>query len=86
MSFATFIDRQWAVFDAVRFPPLAAKYPLRGRGIYRIRGKVASEFDFLSVEVDYMHKEAYIPDPRYSDPKGGRIRPGMPTSKGSSKR
>ncbi len=74
MSFATFIDQQGAVFDAVLFPPVAAKYPFRGRGIYRVRGKVASEFDFLSIEVDYLHKEAYIPDPRYSDPKGGRAR------------
>lgn len=70
MSFATFIDQQGRVFDAVLFPPVAAKYPFRGRGVYRLQGKVASEFDFLSIEVEAMQKEAFIPDPRYSDPKG----------------
>jgi len=74
MSFATFVDQQGAVFDAVLFPPVAAKYPFRGRGVYRVRGKVTSEFDFLSVEVNFMQKEAYIPDPRYSDPKGNAAR------------
>ncbi|PIB37975.1 DNA polymerase III subunit alpha [Maribacter sp. 4G9] len=69
MHFATLVDQQGMVFDAVLFPPVAAKYSFRGRGIYRFYGKVVSEFDFLSIEVVKMRKEDYIPDPRYADMK-----------------
>lgn len=67
MHFATLVDQQGMVFDTVLFPPVAAKYSFRGRGIYRFYGKVVSEFDFLSIEVVKMRKEDYIPDPRYAD-------------------
>ncbi|MDC6403769.1 MULTISPECIES: DNA polymerase III subunit alpha [Maribacter] len=69
MYFATLVDQQGMVFDTVLFPPVAAKYAFRGRGIYRFYGKVVSEFDFLSIEVIKMRKEDYIPDPRYADMK-----------------
>jgi DNA polymerase-3 subunit alpha len=69
MFFATFIDQQGEVFDVVLFPPIAKKFPFRGKGIYRVYGKVVSEFGFLSIEVIRMKKENYIPDPRYSDMK-----------------
>ena len=69
MYFATMIDQQGKVFDTVLFPPVAAKYNFRGRGIYRFYGKVVSEFGFLSVEVIKMQKQDYIQDPRYSDMK-----------------
>lgn len=69
MFFATFLDQQGKVFDTVLFPPIAAKYPFRGRGIYRSYGKVVSEFGFLSIEVIKMRKEAYVEDPRYADMK-----------------
>lgn len=67
MHFATLVDQQGTVFDTVLFPPVAAKYSFRGRGVYRFYGKVVSEFDFLSIEVVKMKKEDYIPDPRYAD-------------------
>ena len=69
MSFATLVDQQGEVFDAVLFPPVAAKYFFRGRGVYRFYGKVVSEFGFLSIEVIKMGKQDYIQDPRYSDMK-----------------
>jgi DNA polymerase-3 subunit alpha len=69
MHFATMIDQQGKVFDTVLFPPVAAKYSFRGRGIYRFYGKVVSEFGFLSIEVIKMQKQDYIQDPRYSDMK-----------------
>lgn len=69
MHFATFIDQQGGVFDTVHFPPVVAKYPFRGKGIYRVWGKVVSEFGFLSVEVIKMEKQPYIPDPRYAEIK-----------------
>ncbi|WP_445383260.1 DNA polymerase III subunit alpha [Robiginitalea sp. IMCC43444] len=71
MHFATLIDRYGEVFDTVHFPPVAAKYRFRGKGIYRFYGKVVSEFGFLSIEVLKMEKQDYIPDPRYADMKTG---------------
>ncbi len=69
MHFATFIDQQGEVFDTVLFPPVAAKYRFRGKGIYRFYGKVVSEFGFLSIEVIKMQKQDYTPDPRYAEMK-----------------
>ena len=69
MHFATLVDQQGQVFDTVLFPPVAAKYRFRGRGVYRFYGKVVSEFGFLSIEVIKMQKEDYVSDPRYSDMK-----------------
>ncbi|WP_088340320.1 DNA polymerase III subunit alpha [Robiginitalea sediminis] len=69
MHFATFIDQYGEVFDTVLFPPVAARYRFRGRGIYRSYGKVVSEFGFLSIEVERMEKLDFIPDPRYADMK-----------------
>ena len=69
MQFATLLDQQGQVFDTVLFPPVAAKYRFRGKGIYRFYGKVVSEFGFLSIEVVKMRKEDYVQDPRYADMK-----------------
>ncbi|KKN30448.1 hypothetical protein LCGC14_0833950 [marine sediment metagenome] len=69
MQFATLLDQQGLVFDTVLFPPIAAKYRFRGKGIYRFYGKVVSEFGFLSIEVIKMRKEDYVQDPRYADMK-----------------
>ncbi|WP_335342063.1 DNA polymerase III subunit alpha [Flagellimonas myxillae] len=69
MHFATLVDQHGEVFDTVLFPPVAAKYHFRGKGIYRFYGKVVSEFGFLSIEVIKMQKQDYIPDPRYADMK-----------------
>jgi len=67
MNFGTFIDFEGQFIDTVHFPPVAAKYPFRGRGVYAITGKVVSEFGFLSIEVSKMIKQNYIPDPRYTE-------------------
>ena len=69
MHFATLVDQQGEVFDTVLFPPVAAKYYFRGRGIYRFYGKVVSEFGFLSIEVIKMQKQDYVQDPRYAEMK-----------------
>ena len=71
MHFATFIDQDGEVFDTVHFPPVAARYFFRGKGIYRLFGKVVSEFGFLSIEVERMEKQEYVPDPRYAEIKTG---------------
>lgn len=60
MNFGTFIDEEGQFIDTVHFPTVAAKYPFRGKGFYKIRGTVVEEFGFFSVEVEEMHKEALI--------------------------
>lgn len=71
MFFGTFIDTAGDFIDTVHFPPVAAKYPFRGRGVYLLRGKVVEEFGFYSLEVSQMEKLAYVSDPRYSLSKVG---------------
>lgn len=56
MNFGTFIDYEGAFIDTVHFPPSVKKYPFRGKGIYKLKGKVVEEFDFLSLEVTQMEK------------------------------
>ncbi|WP_394747707.1 DNA polymerase III subunit alpha [Spongiimicrobium salis] len=70
MHFGTFLDQEGAWIDTVHFPPVAKRYPFQGKGIYRITGKVVSEFDFMSIEVIKQERMPYIPDPRFDpDPE-----------------
>jgi len=52
MQFGTFLDQEGQFIDTVHFPPVAAKYNLSNKGVYKIYGKVIDEFGFLSVEVN----------------------------------
>ncbi|GAB5399057.1 MAG: DNA polymerase III subunit alpha [Aureisphaera sp.] len=65
MNFGTFLDREGDWIDTVHFPPVAKKYPFRGKGIYKITGKVVEEFDFLTIEASKLERMNYIPDPRF---------------------
>ncbi len=56
MHFGTFYDYQGHVFDTVHFPPVAKKYPFRGKGFYRIVGKVVEDFGYPMIETDFMEK------------------------------
>ncbi|MCB0760551.1 MAG: DNA polymerase III subunit alpha [Flavobacteriales bacterium] len=67
MYFGTFLDRDGDWLDTVHFPPIAAQFPFRGRGIYRIRGMVTEEFGCINVEVSELEKLPIIEDPRFSD-------------------
>ncbi len=67
MYFGTFLDRKGDFVDTVHFPPVAKKFPLRGRGIYQLTGKVVAEFDCVSIEVSFMEKLPIIQDPRYAE-------------------
>ena len=60
MNFGTFLDSSGAFLDTVHFPNSTKKYPFRGRGIYLLRGKVVEEYDFMSLEVNSMHKVPYM--------------------------
>jgi DNA polymerase-3 subunit alpha len=67
MYFGTFLDRDGDFIDTVHFPPVATKFPFRGKGVYKITGKVLVEFDCTNIEVISMYKLSIIEDPRYSD-------------------
>jgi DNA-directed DNA polymerase III PolC len=67
MFFGTFLDRDGDFIDTVHFPPVAAKYPFRGKGIYKITGTVLIEFDCINIEVSELEHLAVIEDPRYAD-------------------
>jgi len=56
MFFATFLDSEGHFFDTTHFPDAAARFPLRGKGCYLIKGQVTVEFDFPSLEVSFMEK------------------------------
>ena len=66
MRFGTFLDYDGNFIDTVHFPPVAAKYPFRGKGIYTVTGKVMVEFDCVTIEVSNMERSAIIEDPRYA--------------------
>jgi hypothetical protein len=68
MNFGTFLDQKGEFIDTTHFPQVAKAYPFRGRGIYRIIGRVVEEFGFYSMEVDEMYKEDLLADPRYDEP------------------
>lgn len=67
MQFGTWLDREGHFIDTTHFPPVAAQYPFRGKGIYELTGKVVDEFDFLSLEMIAMRKLEYVHDPRYAE-------------------
>jgi len=67
MFFGTFLDEKGHWIDTVHFPPIATKYIFRGKGIYRIKGKVLEDYDCLNIEVLFMEKMDIIEDPRYSE-------------------
>ena len=56
MHFGTFYDCTGEVFDSVHFPNVAKKYPFRGRGFYKMRGKVVEDFGVFVIEVSDMEK------------------------------
>lgn len=56
MSFGVFIDLEGHWIDTVQFPNINTRYPFRGPGCYLIKGKVVSEFGFISIEVSELHR------------------------------
>ncbi|QDH79484.1 DNA polymerase III subunit alpha [Echinicola soli] len=59
MNFGTFLDRDGHWIDTVHFPPVVKQYPLSGRGIYLLQGKVSEEFNFYTIEIISCKKLAY---------------------------
>lgn len=51
MYFGTFTDLDGQWIDTVHFPPHSYKQPFSGPGVYKMRGKVVEEYDFVTLEV-----------------------------------
>lgn len=56
MHFGTFYDSRGDIFDTVHFPGSSKQYPFRGRGFYRMKGKVMEDHGVLTIEVSNMEK------------------------------
>jgi DNA-directed DNA polymerase III PolC len=56
MHFGTFLDCKGEVFDTIHFPDVARKYPFRGRGFYRVEGRVVEDFGVPIIEVTTMER------------------------------
>ena len=69
MFFGTFFDKTFGWIDTVHFPDIVRKYPIRGNGVYAIKGKVTMDFDCTAVDVIALKKLPVIEDPRYTDIK-----------------
>ncbi len=67
MQFGTFLDKDGEFIDTVHFPNTVEKYLFRGKGVYKLYGKVTEEFDFLTLEVHRMKKMDWVVDPRYAE-------------------
>ena len=56
MYFGTFIDAAGDWLDTVHFPDSVKRYPLQGKGFYRMTGKVVEEFGVYTLDVAYLQK------------------------------
>ena len=65
MAFGCWLGQDGHFFDTTHFPEFLKAFPFRGKGIYKIEGKVVEEFGFPSMEVLRMERLAYRRDERY---------------------
>ncbi|HRN37427.1 MAG TPA: hypothetical protein PLL18_11005, partial [Flavobacteriales bacterium] len=65
MSFGSFIDPAGDLWDSTQFPSVAARFPFRGRGVYRLTGVVEEEFGHCSLRTQSVEKLPWKADPRY---------------------
>lgn len=67
MFFGTFLDEEGEWLDTVHFPKIAAQFPFRGKGVYKVYGTVLMEYDCTNIQAISMEKMSVIEDPRYSE-------------------
>ena len=67
MTFGSFIDTSGDFWDSSQFPDVAARYPFRGRGVYRLTGVVEEEFGHVALRTQHFEKLPWKPDPRYGE-------------------
>lgn len=66
MAFGTWLDREGHFFDTTHFSYSLLQAPFRGKGVYKIEGKVVEEFGFYSLEVLKMTRIPFRNDERYT--------------------
>ena len=64
MQFGTYWDQHGHTFYAIHFPDTARQSPLKGKGIYRLEGKIVEDFGVYNIEVKKVSRLALHPDPR----------------------
>ncbi len=67
MTFGSFIDTDGDFWDSTQFPQVAARYPFRGRGVYRLTGVVEEEFGHTALRTEHFEKLPWKQDPRYGE-------------------
>lgn len=67
MTFGSFIDPAGDLWDSTQFPQVAARYPFRGRGVYRFTGVVEEEFGHCTLRTEGFGKLPWKPDPRFGE-------------------
>src|SRR5690606_24076805 len=67
MTFGSFIDTAGDFWDSTQFPNVAARFPFRGRGVYRFTGVIEAEFGHCSLRTQWMEKLPWLQDPRYGE-------------------
>ncbi|WP_394907895.1 DNA polymerase III subunit alpha [uncultured Mesonia sp.] len=65
MAFGTFYDAWFEVFDTVHFPATYNQFPIYGMGIYKIVGKLTYAYEYPSIIVSSIEKQAVRKDPRF---------------------
>lgn len=65
MFFGNFLDKTGVVFDSVHFPEVARRFPYKGKGIYKVTGRVSEEFGHYAVEAQTLEKISFMEDVRY---------------------
>ena len=65
LNFGCWLDVEGNLFDSVHFPNNLKKYPIQGKGCYRIKGRIVLDSGHPMLEVHTMEKLPYLADPRY---------------------
>lgn len=65
MHFGTWLDFEGSYFDTVHFPNRLKKPVFYGRGVYRISGRLVSDFGFMCLETADMERLPFRVDERY---------------------
>jgi hypothetical protein len=58
------MDTEGRLWDGVHFPEVAMRYPILGRGIYLLTGKIEEEFGHHALTVERAERVGYRADPR----------------------
>lgn len=65
MAFGTWLDLKGRFFDTTHFPNFLKRFPFKGKGIYKMEGKIVDDFGFKSLEVVRMERLPFVKDERY---------------------